>query len=830
MNTLGVQGGGTPDFFDLVEAAAGAMRALGYPMMSRQRDYMRAVAETIARGRARSRSAQGAERTAVRAIEASTGTGKSLGYLVPLFIHCAIYGERAGIAVGTIHLQNQLYGTAALAGHRQPSWDAGDRSDMAIATQVLKTLLPDAKTPHIVVRRGMRNYVNPRRVQELVEDAGKKILDDPTWSDFYDWAMRVGSFDPIQQQLDLDGGLSSLGFGLLINTTLPKGITINDVCLRSARESDSNPIYQLINAQSKKSDIVIQTHVSCLLDAMHNHTIFNWIDEESGKVADGERPLSVLVMDEADQAELAGELVSRHKLPVYRIATRTGKWLETSMPEALAGGVQALHDSAVAALEWFDAIHKKSLPDRGSEGFLVIERRRNDLRDAEQHILSLQTGLTLIATAIKDRKGAATLDASARSDLEDWSRGVERIARHAQTVSAREEHPGARSDKVLSLCWSPKQHMPSFQLSEPFPARRFALHFSHKTDGSRDGFLDSAIFTSATLATPSARPFADFYRSVGLIAENEDSVGRYAHDVLPEVQLEPDRFGVLENVYLAHPFAPRPTLSDPDDDSDDYSDLPNYTNPAWVEYVSFILEQLITEHTNEPALALTTSFRNASLIAAALRERNPEAAQRLFLHDGGMHDGLAAGIRSLRSGAASVLLTPSAWQGQDIRREDKSQMLRHVVITSLPFAPPDSLKEHLQMTVLGRYSSLNQDRIRGLLRAQAMRRAWARLRQGIGRLHRHRDDRGSIWILDKRTGLPENLLLSPTLALSGKRTAEEEDDLRRQVQFRSMGMLKAFPARFSRAVSAASVVAPEYGKANNLAGVRIIAPPKPFVL
>ena len=834
MSTVTSRGDDQPvdpkDFLSQVEAAAAAMKSIGYPPTKQQREYMWAVAETLERGRTRSRSAQGAARTAVRAIEASTGTGKSLGYLVPLFLYCAIYGERTGVAVGTIPLQNQLFGVPALAGHRQPSYAAGDRSDMAIAAQVLGILLPDAQTPYIVVRRGMANYVCPQRVSEIVEEAGPELLEDPVWREFYNWAMKVGSWDPVQQQLDITDGLASLGYGLLINATLPRGVTANEVCIRSAREANGNPIYQMMRTRSKEADIVIQTHVSCLLDAMHDHSIFNWVDEESGEIADGERPISALVMDEADQAEIAGDLVSRYKLPIYRIVARTGKWLEQALPEAVAKGVRALHESAVATQAWFAVMHRKSIPDRESDEFLVIERRPGDLHAAEEFLLRMQSDFALIAAAIKGRKAAA-LDATAHTDLDEWSRGVERIVKHLREVRARGADSEKRLDRALSLCWSPKKHMASFQMSEPFPARRFALHFSHRKDGSRDGFLDSVIFTSATITTPAARPFADFYRSIGLITENEDSIRSYAHDVLPEKRIEPDRFGTLECVYLAHPFAPYPTLTDPaQDDIDNQDDLPNYTNPVWVEYVSFVLEQLIVERPKEPVLALATSFRGARLIFESLRNRNPEAAQRLFAHERGMSEGLAAGIRSLRSGAASVLLTPSAWQGQDIRHEDKSQMLRHVVVTNLPFAPPDSIKEHMQIALMSRYPGISQERIRGILRAQAIRRAWARLRQAIGRLHRHPKDRGSIWILDKRAGLPESLMLSMGVFPTGKRTTQEE--LRKQDRYCSMGMLKAFPARFSRVVSAASVVAPEFarGKTDALIGVKIIDPPKPFAL
>ncbi len=819
------------DFLDLVDASGPVMQSLGYRPTKQQKEYMQAVAETLLRGRARSRSAQGAARTAVRAIEAATGTGKTLGYLVPVFLYCAFYGERAGIAVGTLHLQSQMYGADALAGHRQPSYEAGDRSDMAIAAQVLRLLMPEANVPDIVVRRGMANYVCPRRVDEIVEEAGRKILEDPVWASFYDWAMRVGSYDPIQQQIDLEGGMSSLGYGLLVNATLPRGITAGDVCIRSSREADSNPIYTMIRTQSKSADIVIETHVSCLLDAMRNHSIFTWIDEESGEVAEGERPLSVLIMDEADQAELAGDLVSRHKLPVYQIVTHTAKWLDGDLPEGIETDVRRLHETAVATQSWFDTVHKRSLPDRGSEEFLVIERRASDLRAAAEHVSRIQEGLARIAEATRKRALAAALDARARTDLDEWSRGVDQISRHLRAIGAREEDPTKRVDRALSLCWSPKRHMPSFQLSEPFPARRFGQHFSHRKDGT-DGFLDSVIFTSATLTTPAARPFADFYRSVGLIAGGENSVRSYAHDVLPEVRLEPDRFGVLEHVYLAHPFAPYPTLADPLEDADDQEDQPNYTNPVWVEYVSRVLEHLIEERPAEPVLAVTTSFRGASFIAEALRQRNPAAAARLFVHERGLRDGLSAGIRSLRSGAASVLLTPSAWQGQDIRHEDKSQMLRHVVVTSLPFAPPDSIKEHLQAALMSRHPGMTPERIAGLLRAEAIRRAWARLRQVIGRLHRNKNDRGSIWILDKRTGLPESLMLSPALGLTGKRTPQEMDELGRQTRFRTMGMLRAFPARFSKVVSAASVVAPEFarGKTDTLTGVKILSPGQPFAL
>jgi Rad3-related DNA helicase len=91
------------------------------------------------------------------AIEAGTGTGKTLGYLIPVLLHIAETGGRARITTHTLALQDQIYGRDALYSDRQPDFVQGDRSDMAVALEVVARVT--GKRLASGFRKGRQAYV-----------------------------------------------------------------------------------------------------------------------------------------------------------------------------------------------------------------------------------------------------------------------------------------------------------------------------------------------------------------------------------------------------------------------------------------------------------------------------------------------------------------------------------------------------------------------------------------------------------------------------------------------------------------------------------------------
>ena len=116
----------------------------------------------------------------IQIVEAGTGTGKSLAYLLPSAMRCIANGERVAIATRTIHLQQQLL-----------------RKDSPIARQIFGQEL------EVALLKGRGNYLCKRKLGDRL-----KVLDpvaEPEEAAFLD---QVAAWD----QTTRDGSLSDLPF------------------------------------------------------------------------------------------------------------------------------------------------------------------------------------------------------------------------------------------------------------------------------------------------------------------------------------------------------------------------------------------------------------------------------------------------------------------------------------------------------------------------------------------------------------------------------------------------------------------------------------------
>lgn len=139
-------------------------------------------------------------------------------------------------------------------------------------------------------------------------------------------------------------------------------------------------------------------------------------------------------------------------------------------------------------------------------------------------------------------------------------------------------------------------------------------------------------------------------------------------------------------------------------------------------------------------LALFTSY--ATMLAAA-RRAAPDlerAGIRLLVQGGGpSREALTASFRDEEAGPAVLFGTNSFWEGVDLIGD----ALRCLVIAKLPFDPPgeplvDARSERVEQTGGSAF------------RDYAVPNAVIRLRQGFGRLIRHRSDRGVAILADPR--------------------------------------------------------------------------------
>lgn len=142
--------------------------------------------------------------------------------------------------------------------------------------------------------------------------------------------------------------------------------------------------------------------------------------------------------------------------------------------------------------------------------------------------------------------------------------------------------------------------------------------------------------------------------------------------------------------------------------------------------------------TDGGAFVLFTSFATLSAVARELARPLEERGMPMYVQ--GQSGSRAFILEQFRADERSVLLgAASFWQGVDVR----GRGLRNVIITKLPFDPPD---RPLTQARLERIEAGGGD---GFLE-DSLPRAVIRFKQGFGRLIRSREDRGRVVVLDPR--------------------------------------------------------------------------------
>jgi ATP-dependent DNA helicase DinG len=622
-------------------------------------------------------------------LEAGTGVGKSLGYLVPALRWAAANRERTVVSTNTINLQEQLVG-----------------KDLPF----LERALEDQPVRYALLK-GWNNYLCLWRL----ENAGAAGLFDAALGreleELRGWAARTtdGSradlatpprpevWDEVAAEPDLCGRLKCAHF---------------DKCfLFRARRA------------AAQADVIVVNHHLLMSDIAVRRAQQNWSD---AAVLPAYRRL---IIDEAHHVEdaaashLGTTVTHRGLIRLLNRLDRKGKGLLTALTLRLSAETDllstasldlvrvrlapAVHGAREKGTRVFDLL-EAMLKERGESVMRLTDDfashpvwkggLRTALADVLGEIALLEDGLRLV----RERLEADTVRRDAVAVLLTEMRGVTRRLEALGDGLRRALEPPAGAEP--SVRWL------ELRGREPNVAATVVpLDLAPILREDLFRRLDTVVLTSATLA--------------------DDNGFRFLANRLG---LDDPTLAPMTGVY-ASPFAyPRQAiLAIPTD-----IPAPNADAPAHLQAVVRVALDVV-DASDGGIFVLFTSHRDVRLAATELRARGIERRWPLLVHG---DDGRDALLRRFRESGRAVLVgTASFWEGIDV----PGRALRGLVLGKLPFRVPT---EPLTAAHCEEIEKRGGDSFRDYMLPNAA----LRLKQGFGRLIRTTTDHGAVVLCDPR--------------------------------------------------------------------------------
>ena len=623
-------------------------------------------------------------------LEAGTGVGKSMGYLVPALRWAARNGERTVVSTNTINLQEQLVG-----------------KDLPFLAEALA----DQKV-RFALLKGWRNYVCLSRL-ENAESSEATLFDDGTRAELADitnWASSTS-----------DGSLSDLA-------TQPRGEIWDevaaepDLCQRfQCKHFDKCFVFKARRVAAQ-ADVIVVNHHLLLSDVAVRRATNNW----------GEAAVlpaySRLIVDEGHHLEDAaanhlGLTVTRRGLQrLFSRLERRGRGLLPALisrlgsmrnllsvasldlvEERLAPAVRGAREKSTLLFDLLDQVLDASgapvmrLTDDFASHHAWDAGLRIALQDTRGEISILRDGLQMVRERMES---SDALDETSLPMLGE----IRAIARRLENASDALKETLAPDAGSQTVRW-----LESKGREKSVAATSVPLDLAPILREDLFRRVKTAIVTSATLATDG--DFAFVRKRLGLTEE----------DVEPATGVFPSPFHYdIQSLLVVPADVPPP-------------------NTAQAAHASAVIEIIrdVAEASKGGIFGLFTSHRDLRLVAAELRAKGFERDWPLLVHGENTRDEL---LRRFRVTRGAVLLgTSSFWEGVDV----PGDALRGLVIAKLPFKVPNEPLTAAHCEAI--------ERAGGDAFAEYMLpHAALRLKQGFGRLIRTSTDSGVVVICDAR--------------------------------------------------------------------------------
>jgi len=648
-------------------------------------------------------------------LEAGTGVGKSLGYLVPALRWAAASGERTVVSTNTITLQEQLVG-------KDLPFLAKTLTDQRVSFALLK---------------GWRNYLCLQRLEQA-RAQGPALFEDDVASD-------LGLLEAWAEQTT-DGSLADLAVPPRAEVW-DEVAAESDLCTRlRCPHFDQCFVFKARRAAAT-ADVIVVNHHLLMADLAVRRASQRW--DDAAVLPAYKR----LIIDEGHHledaaAEHLGQSVSRRGLErLFARLERRGKGLLPALERALAVGIDAL---SVASL---DLVRARLFPSLGS-----ARMRTAVLYDLLAQWVDEQREPQIRLTDRFDEDPIWTAGLGAA--LDDLLADIDLLGDGLRLVRDRLESDEQRAEELAPLLNEVRGVTRRLQSSGD--ALRVALR-SDVAGAPRVRWLerrggDGNIGATAVPLDLAPVLREDLFRRVetAVVTSATLTVGEDGFDFMA-TRLGPADDDALTPVTASLPspfdYPSQAILAIPSD-----FPLPNVEGAAHLQRTVEAAAELIAM-TEGGIFVLFTSHRDVKEGARLLRDRGVAAAHPLLVHGESPRDDL---LRRFREHGDAVLVgTASFWEGVDV----PGRALRGLVLAKIPFRVPTEPMTAAQCEAI---EAEGGDAFADYMIPHAA----LRLKQGFGRLIRTATDHGVVMICDPRVvtkGYGRRLLegLPPARRLQG---------------------------------------------------------------
>ena len=621
-------------------------------------------------------------------VEAGTGTGKTLAYLIPSIEWAIKNKKRVVISTNTINLQEQLL-----------------NKDIPIAKKVIQG---DFK--YILVK-GRGNYLCNRKYSNIIMGENSSIQDfsdsqKVQFNEIKKWGQKTEKGDKAELPFEVDASV----WELFQSET--------DICAGNKCPYKGECFFLKSREEKKNADILITNHHMYFSDlAIRKEIGFNTeysILPEYGMV----------VFDEAHNVEKVARDYFSYEASKYsftktmnQIFTVEGKKKNTGSLDILQKYIKS-HD-----------IDHRGILDKEIEDIKIKHKNLYIAgREYFNHIIEVfsngQMG-TFTFRAKKDEMDnspflSSLIDFRERFTIE-YNSYMRKVRELIKDIRDEEDENGNIND-FIKYTDRLESFFNNFRFINDFDDDEFIywievnskkgnsklvatpLKIDHELQKNLYMNLKQIVFTSATIAI--GNDFTYFKESIGL---DEETLDKVIHS--------PFNYDKQMKVYIP-------------------LDIPAPSDKNFTDEIAEFLKAMLIKSKGK-TFVLFTSYSTLNYMYYMLRDELETNGIELFIHGKAPRTQL---INMYINGRNPVLFgTDSFWEGVDI----KGKQLSSVIIVKIPFKVPsdpvtEAIIEHI--TAQGKNSFIEYQ----------VPEAVIKFKQGIGRLIRSKSDSGTITILDNR--------------------------------------------------------------------------------